>query len=88
MRISERSITVNGCSSGYCVPGLYDKNSTLRTICCCDTSYCNDDAFVKNCKKRAESRPKPKGITCHHSPSWISDGVINCTGEFQVLLMW
>ena len=45
------------------------------TVCCCDTPYCNDEAFVKKCKARIP--PKPKPITCRSS-----DGAsVNCTGK-------
>ena len=37
--------------------------------CCCNTSNCNDDAFVEKCKNRALTNipTQPKGLRCFNS---------------------
>ena len=68
--------------SQMCVPkgaqGKCETNTGNISICCCETSNCNDDAFVDNCKSGTSptvkteilptSKPStliPKGLTCN-----------------------
>ena len=65
-------------------------------VCCCNTSNCNDDAFVEKCKKGAlSSTPsKPKDLWCFNSrdrkSSFLSgDFAEKCPGKFICSLgMW
>ena len=64
---------LNGCNAAPCsLPLLTQKT------CCCDSSYCNDEAFVEKCKARYATA-NTKGITCHSLLPHIDEQ--KCSGK-------
>ena len=59
------------------------------TVCCCNTSNCNDDAFVEECKSGVIPTSIPdEGFSCLNSVNHMSSGEASqeCSGMYNFII--